>query len=100
IIDELDLDHIRILGFIFERVNNPIETDERLKDRVFAEDISSSLELSLGRTLAYCQQLLKFGLVRDWGIGKMGVYKPDKFSITEYGRELAQLLISKNKDNI
>lgn len=28
IIEELDIDHIRILGFIFERANNPIENDE------------------------------------------------------------------------
>lgn len=94
IIDELDIDHIRILGFIFERVNNPIENDERLRDRVLADDISLNLQIPMGRTLAYCQQLLKFGLVRDWGVGKFGKYEPDKFTITDYGRELAQLLIS------
>ncbi|NOT05516.1 MAG: hypothetical protein HOP27_13040 [Anaerolineales bacterium] len=94
IIEELDIDHIRILGFIFERANNPIENDERLVDRVLADDISSNLQIPLGRTLAYCQQLLKFGLVRDWGVGKFGQYKPDKFAITDYGSELAQLLIS------
>lgn len=94
IIDELDVDHIRILGFIFERANNPVEIDERLRDRVFADDISSNLQIPLGRTLAYCQQLLKFGLVRDWGVGRFGKYEPDKFAITEYGQELAQHLIN------
>lgn len=94
IIDELDIDHIRIVAFIFERTNNPVETDERLKDRVVAEEISIVLNIPVDRTLAYCQQLIRYGLLRDWGIGKFGAYKPDKFAITDYGRELSQYLIN------
>ena len=97
IIDELDIDHIRILAFIFERSNNPIETDERLKDRILAKDISIALAISQDRVLAYCQQLIGFGLIRDWGIGKLGKYEPDKFAITDYGQELSKYLSAFDK---
>ncbi len=96
ILDELTVDHIRIMAFICNQVDNPTEENEKLQDRVLAEDASNSLDIPLERVLAYCQHLLRFGLIRDWGIGKLGAYKPDKFSITDYGRELVQLLTSIN----
>lgn len=96
ILDELTVNHIRILAFICHRIDNPNEENEKLRDRVLAEDISSNLIVPIDRVLAYCQHLLRFGLIWDWGIGKLGEYKPNKFSITNYGRELANLLKSIN----
>lgn len=94
IIDELTVDHIRVLGFVLYRLNNPNKENEKLRRRVLAEDISNSLDIPIDRVLAYCQHLLRFGLLWDWGIGKLGEYKPNKFSITDYGQELATLLKS------
>lgn len=101
IIDELTVDHIRVLAFICFRLDNPNEENEKLRNRVLAEDISNNLNIPLDRVLAYCQHLLRFGLLWDWGIGKFGSYKPNKFSVTEYGRELANLLktIENSKGN-
>ena len=94
IIDELSVEHIRVLAFIYEQSENFTEDDkENGKDRVLAKQVSEALRISLSRTQAYCDQMIRFGLLRDWAIGKFD-YKPGFYAITDYGRELAEFLKS------
>ena len=93
IIDELSVDHIKTLAFIFDRAKNPVETDERLKDRIQSQDIAIRLELPIDRIQAYCDQMIRYGLLRDWTIGRFD-YKPGNYALTGYGFEFAEFLIS------
>jgi len=93
IIDELSIEHIKILAFIFDRINNPIETDEKLIDRIQSKEISVGLNIPEERVQAYCEQIIRYGLLRDWAIGRYG-YKPGSYTITGYGFEFAKFLYS------
>ena len=93
IIDELSVEHIKVLGFIFDRTKYPNEADEKLKDRVQSQEIATQLNITVERAQAYCDQMIRYGLLRDWSIGKYG-YKPGNFAITSYGLEFSELLIS------
>jgi len=93
IIDELSAEHMKILAFILNRTKNPIETDDKLKNRVQAQDVSAELNITNERAQAYCDQMIRYGLLRDWSIGKFG-YKPGNYALTGYGYEFAEFLIS------
>ena len=92
IIDELSADHIRVLSFIYEKSLPSTEEDrEENRDRVLASQISEALNIPGSRVLAYCEQMIRFGLLQDWGIGRYD-YKPGSYEITDYGREFAAFL--------
>ena len=92
IIDDLSVDHIRILAFVHERSRVFTEDDrERNLDRVSAEEAADTLGIEVGRVLAYCEQLVRFGLLRDWGVGRID-YQPGRYDITEYGNEFTAFL--------
>lgn len=93
IIDELSVEHIKILSFVYKRTKQPLETDERLKDRVQVQEIMAETSISIERSQAYCTQMIRYGLLRDWSLGKFG-YKPGNFALTSYGFEFAEFLLS------
>ena len=93
IIDELSAEHIKMLAFIYDRTNNPTETDEKLRDRVQSEEISTVLNITIERVSAYCDQMIRYGLLRDWAIGKYG-YKSGSYAMTGYGLEFSKFLLS------
>lgn len=93
IVDELSVDHIKILAFIHNRTKNPTETNDELKDRIKSQEISYLLKIPEGRVLAYCEQMIRYGLLRDWWTGRLD-YEIGAYAITEYGLEFAEFLLS------
>ncbi|MCL4531191.1 MAG: hypothetical protein M1282_17515 [Chloroflexi bacterium] len=93
IVDELSPEHIKVLALILNRIKNPIETDEILKERVQSQEISTELNITNERVQAYCEQMIRYGLLRDWGIGRLD-YEPGSYTITGYGSEFCTFLLS------
>ncbi len=92
IIDELSIDHVRALAFVYERSKTLSADNEKSgTNRVLVEEIAEALNVPSSRIQAYCEQMIRFGLLRDWAIGKYG-YKPGSFAMTDYGCELAEFL--------
>jgi hypothetical protein len=63
---------------------------------VKASQVAEHLKLPESRALAYCDQMIGFGLLRDWWIGRYG-YQIGGYSITDYGRELVEFLDATNQ---
>ncbi len=93
IIDELSVAHIKALAFIFDRTKNPVEADEKLKDRVQVQEIAIQLNIPIKMAQAYGEQMIRYGLLRDWSLGKYG-YEPGNYALTNYGSDFAEFLIS------
>lgn len=92
IIGDLSTDHIRAFRFIFESTKNPDPNEPELTaGRVLSSEIASATGLPEHRAMAYGYELVRYGLLSDWGIGRWG-YTPGAFALTEYGEEFAAFL--------
>ncbi len=91
VLDELSVDHIRILALIHQRTKSPTNDLPRNEGQVTASEISLDTGLNLERTMAYCDHMIRYGLLRDWSLGKFG-YQRGNYAITGYGLELAEFL--------
>ncbi len=92
IIGDLSADHIRAFRFVCERTKNPDpkEADETA-GRVLGSEIASATGLTEHRAIAYGYEFVRYGVLRDWHIGRYG-YEPGYFALTEYGEEFAAFL--------
>jgi hypothetical protein len=100
IIGDLSTDHIRVFRFICERTKNPDPNEAELTvGRVLSSEIASATGLPEHRAMAYGYELVRYGLLIDWGIGRYG-YKPGAFALTEYGEEFAAFLRDPRKIRI
>jgi len=92
IIDELSVIHILALAFIYEiSVAFTEEDRENNRDCASAKQVAEHLEISEARAQAYCDQMIRFGLLRDWSIGRWN-YQLGVYALTDYGSELAEFL--------
>jgi hypothetical protein len=98
IIDELSIDHIRAMSFIYETdLNFTEEERKKNRDSVTASQVSEVTGITESLSLAYCEQMIRFGLLRDSSIGYYGYRpgdQPGYYKMTEYGREFAEFLQS------
>ncbi|MCG3112957.1 MAG: MarR family transcriptional regulator [Candidatus Manganitrophus sp. SB1] len=92
IIDELGVEHIRILAFIKEKdkISTPKDGKSSTTD-VQLHEIAQATGIPKSRVQAYCDQMIRFGLLQDAAIGYFG-YEPGSYAITEYGYELTRFL--------
>ena len=90
VVDELEPEHIAVLRIIY-RESAPTTDSQDRPDRAWVESIAKELDLSQGRALTYGVQLMRFGLVQDDSIGRMG-YTPGRFKMTEYGEQCCEHL--------
>lgn len=88
VIDELSAEHIRALRIIYENNSKAQSKDDNFTK---VHDVAWQLRVTDERATAYCDQMIRFGLLRDWSIGKV-VYSSGHYEITGYGRELAEFL--------
>ena len=79
VVDELEPEHIAVLTIVHRESAGESEY-------AGSEHIAKELDIPEGRAIAYGVQLIRFGLVRDHGVGRWG-YKPGRFTITDYGSE-------------
>ena len=91
IIDELSVDHIRVLAAVSEKY--AAIPEERFKDGmgyVNADAVTSELSLPLSRVVAYCEHPSRFGLLHEHRpfLG----YRSGHYEVTPYGREFAEFL--------
>jgi hypothetical protein len=94
IIDALSLAHIRALSFLYNKEQTFTEKDrENNQDYVAAKDIAEFIGEQEYRVVAYCQQMIRFGLVYDWSLGRATGPQANMFAITTYGQEFAKFLI-------
>jgi len=92
IIDELSVTHILALAFINDTSVTFTEEDkEKNRDYISASQVAEELQISEARSQAYCDQMIRFGLLRDWSLGRWN-YRPHTYALTDYGRELAVFL--------
>lgn len=97
IIDELSVEHVHILSYISDRDTAFTDEDRtNNRDSTTVEEISASLGITEARVLAYCEQMSRFGLLRDWFIGRYD-YHRGHYEITGYGRQLATFLTLENE---
>lgn len=87
LIDELEPEHIVVLGIFYRGSMAANETAPHST----AEHVADELGMPVSLMLAYCSQLVRYGLIRDWGIGKWD-YRPGQFDITDYGKDICQHL--------
>jgi hypothetical protein len=88
VIDELSTDHIRVLAIAYEK---SLTAPNEAENVVRAEEIARTLDIPASRAEAYGDQMIRFGLLRDWYIGRWD-YKTGHYQVTEYGRGLAEFL--------
>lgn len=93
IIDESSIEHINILAFIHNQLYSSQESDRKTKDCIPAYDIAIQFNTTTERVQAYCEQMIRYGLLRDWGIGRLD-YEPGMYVITGYGIEFSEFLTS------
>ena len=92
IIGDLSTDHIRVFQFVCVRTKNPDPQEaEQTVGRVLGPDIASSTGLPEHRAIAYGYELVRYGVLRDWGLGTFD-YEPGAFALTDYGEEFAAFL--------
>jgi len=92
IIDELSPTHILALSVIYKKSLNLPKNDKRnYQDCVTTSAIADEIGVSTNRVQAYCEQMIRFGLLRDHGIGFLD-YKPGMYEMTDYGYEFAEFL--------
>lgn len=83
IVEELSVEHIRILAFIIQALSG-----RELTGTVSAQDIAEAVNTPRERVEAYCAQMVRFGLLRD-----QGTTHPYHFYMpTDYGLEFAAFL--------
>ncbi len=92
IIDELGVDHIRVLSHIESTWRALSDEDRKKNGKDFsATAVAQALHMPEHRAIAYCDQMMRFGLLRDPAVGRFG-YKPGYYAITDYGSELMSFL--------
>jgi hypothetical protein len=96
IIDELSVMHVFALAFIHEKCLNFTDDDKKNnRDFVSASQIADEAGISISRAQAYCDQMIRFGLLRDWWLGHLD-YRPGGYAMTDYGNEFAEFLRTEN----
>ncbi|RMH35912.1 MAG: hypothetical protein D6690_07730 [Nitrospirae bacterium] len=90
IIDHLSVNHARIVAVIHERSCKPPGENEH-QIVVTAEQISSELKIDRSYVEAWCEQLVRYGLIRDAVLGTYG-YRPGRYKLTDYGKAFATFL--------
>ena len=92
IIDELSATHVFILALIHEKsVKFTGEDKDNNRDYVSASQIAEEINIPIFRAQAYCDQMIRFGLLRDWWLGRLD-YTPGGYAMTDYGNEFAEFL--------
>jgi len=92
IIGDLSTEHIRVFQFICAKTKNPDPKEPKeTTGRVVGPEIASSTGLPEHRAIAYGYELVRYGVLSDWGLGRFD-YEPGAFALTEYGEEFAAFL--------
>jgi hypothetical protein len=92
IIGDLSIDHVRVFRFTCERTKNPDPNEAELTvGRVLSSEIASATRLPEHRARAYGYELVRYGVLVDWWIGRWG-YEAGAFALTNYGEEFAAFL--------
>lgn len=97
IIDELSVMHVIVLAFIHEKILKITDDDKKAnKDFVSTSRIADETRISITRAQAYCDQMIRFGLLHDWSLGRYD-YTPGNYIMTDYGNEFVEFLKIENK---
>jgi len=92
IIDELSVEHIQVLAVINKQDMASVAGDTKQSgSHALSQEIAKEMGIPEARVQAYCDQMTRFGLLRDAAIGHYD-YKPGSYAITDYGREFVGLL--------
>lgn len=92
IVAGLSTDHIILFSHIYENCKKFTEEDQKdRRDRVTAEELKELVRILEHRILAYCEEMIRHGLIYDWAIGKWD-YERGSYGLTEYGKEFAKFL--------
>ena len=92
IVGDLSTDHIRVFQLTYKRTKNPDPKEPtETAGRVLGSEIASATGLPEHRAIAYGYELVRYGVLEDWGLGRFD-YKPGAFALTEYGDEFAAFL--------
>jgi hypothetical protein len=92
IIDELSATHVSVLALINKKSLNFTDDDKKNnRDFVSASQIADETGITIPRAQAYCDQMIRFGLLRDWWLGRLD-YTPGNYAMTNYGNEFAEFL--------
>lgn len=83
-VDEFSSDHIRALSLINS------ESEHGTKG-IPATVVAATLKITTSRAIAFCDQMMRFGLLED---PRIGVYNYERgfYQITGYGKEFAEFL--------
>ena len=92
-IDLTELD-VLILKEIIQRDSNFTQIDRHEnKDRIPYDTLRTSFsDISPNLIILHLQKLNKWGLIRDWGVGRWGYGGPGDWTPTEVGREFLNYL--------
>lgn len=60
-------------------------------DSITVEEIGQVLKLTQSQVAAYCEHMVRFGLLQDWFLGRWD-YKRGHYELTDYGRDFAAFL--------
>jgi hypothetical protein len=97
IVDELSVQHILILSYILSRSLAFSDEDKKNnRDFINSTEIAETQRISESRAKAYCEQMIRYGLLQDWYIGRWD-YKPGHYALAEYGFEFTAFLRSESK---
>ncbi len=94
IVDGLSPVHIHLLSNIYEKAVTFTQEDrDEGRDHVDAREAAEGQAITHGRATAYCDQMVRYGLLYDWSIGRWD-YTRGKYALTNYGTEFVQFLRS------
>ncbi len=95
-IDELSVDHIRILSFVYEKTltftKEELESTSVFSGTISVNHIVEALGIRESRVSAYMAHMLRFGLIHDYGVGALDVKSGEYFRLAGYGYEFAAFL--------
>lgn len=95
IINDLTAAHIRILSLAYDRATVfPEEDGNKNRDYISLDDIQTATGIAGHRIEAYCHQMIRYGLLYDWSIGRATGPRANLFGITDYGKEFSAFLES------
>lgn len=94
IVNDLSVQHIQAFTVAFQKAQT-FTDQHRLdnKDFVTAQEIAEKAALTQSRTMAYCEELIRYGLLSDWSISRWD-YQPGLYALTDYGHEFASFMVS------
>ncbi|WMT57905.1 hypothetical protein [Truepera radiovictrix] len=94
IVSDLSAQHIQIFTAVFRKAQTFTGQHQiNNEDYVKAQEIAGEAELTQSRTIAYCEELIRYGLLSDWSVGRWE-YQRGLYSVTDYGAEFASFLMS------